>query len=375
MHALLMASFLCTVAGADSDENAPLPPIAADRELTVLTEADDPRAMLGQASALLADWTIDLAGVAINGEVLARIANTPADEPILRAAREELRRAVDLEDFVYFLDDVLAAEDRRGEPFFVGSGRARSVGILLHPDDVFRDRPRVYPHRTDEVAVDRSPPQSSFPRAEDGEVLGPNWTMRYRSPSSRHEMYTTLAEKRPESAFASRVAALVTQIERQGVDVVLTSFLRYRERGYLMWGAHVLRSCKSDSCAASAVKKLDAAKSWAKVDITWKHPDGWDATREAARQMADAFDVVYATERGARRSNHYDGEAADFVAQNLPRSLELWAPDGAHRVFDLSGEAETRDLSLTPELIAWVELHFGFEKLKSDYPHWNDTNR
>jgi len=34
---------------------------------------------------------------------------------------------------------------------------------------------------------------------------------------------------------------------------------------------------------------------------------------------------------------------------------------------------QTRDLSLSPELIAWVEGHFELEKLVTDYPHWNDA--
>ena len=353
----------------------PLLPIAADRQFTVLHEEQDVRCKLQQAAWALDDWAIEVAGIQVDGPLLAKIAGAADDEPLVRAAREVLGRPVDLEDFVYFLDDVLeAGKTRRGEPFSVGSGRARSIGILIHPDDVFKvDRARRYPHRTDELAVDKPPSQDSFPKAEDGELLGPNWTMRFRSPTERPEMYRTLAEKRPQSAFASRVASLVAQIEQQGGEVYLTSFLRYRERGYLMWGAHELRSCAGSACVASTVRRLEAAKSWSNVDIDWSHPDGWEATREAARQMADAFDVVYATERGARTSKHYDGLAADFVAMDLPRSLELWAPDGAHAVFDLSDPEEPRDLSLTPGLIAWVEQHYQMSKLKSDYPHWSDT--
>ncbi len=362
----------CLGAALAADE--PLAPIAADRSFTVLTEADDRREMFAQAAEQLGEWAIELAGVDLTGGLLLQIASTPDDEPLLRSAREITARAVDVDDLLYFLDDVLAAgEARRGEPFSVGSGRARSLGILVHPDEVFRGRSRIYPHRASEVPVDKPPPQEAFPKAEDGEVLGPNWTMRYRSPTDDHEMYTTLYDKRPESTFPSRIAALVMQLQFQGGEVHLTSFLRYRERGYLMWGAHELRSCKSSSCVSSMVRRLDAAKAWAKVDITWRHPDGWRATQEAARRMADAFDVVYATERGARTSKHYDGVAADFVVMNLPREVELYAPDGAHRVFDLSEPRNTRDLSLEPELIAWVEAHFGMSKLRSDYPHWTDT--
>lgn len=374
--AIMASALAAPPTSAPPNLPSPVEPIPANRAFDVLEPVPDARMMFAQAGEQLGDWVITVAGVPIDGAALLRIADTPDDEPILRALREELRRPFDLEDFVYFLDDVLAAgETRRGEPFDVGSGRARALGILVHPDDIFRKtRARVYPHRTTEVAVDRPPPQDAFPRAEDGEQLGPNWTMRFRSPTDPHEMYRTLAKKRPEATFASRVAALVTQIQMQGGETHLTSFLRYRERGYLMWGAHELRSCKAAACVKGTVARLEAAKSWASVDIQWNHPDGWAATREAARQMADAFDVVYATERGARTSKHYDGEAADFVAAGLPRTLELWAPDGAHRVFDLSAAGHPRDLSLSPELIEWVETHFQMTKLRSDYPHWSDAS-
>jgi hypothetical protein len=169
------------------------------------------------------------------------------------------------------------------------------------------------------------------------------------------------------------VAALVFQLQQQGAEVYLTSFLRYRERGYLMWGAHLLRSCTTSSCVAKAQTKLRSANAWAKVPIVWSAPGGWRATKEAARQMADAYDVVYATERGARYSNHYDGTAADFVVMAMPRTVELYAPSGEHRTFDLSGEEQTRDLSLTPEMIDWIEENFMLHKLESDHPHWDDA--
>ena len=59
----------------------------------------------------------------------------------------------------------------------------------------------------------------------------------------------------------------------------------------------------------------------------------------------------------------------------LPRDLELVAPDGERRRFDLSSAQQARDLSLSPELIRWIEEHFGFKKLEGDYPHWVDALR
>lgn len=354
----------------------PPPPIQADREWEVLKAEPDLRKAFRAAGEKLGSWKISLGGGDIDGQVLIDLSEKAPDEPFTRVVREELRKPLDLEDFLYFLDDVLVAGEagRRGEPFWVPTGRARSAGILVHPDDVFRDdKPRNYPDKP-ELAVDKPPPQSSFPEAKDGELLGPNWTMRYKSPESREEMFATLAAKRPESTFSSRIAALVYQLEQQGTDVYLSSFLRYRQRGYLMWGAHLLRSCSTETCVRNAVTKLKAANSsWAHVKIGWSHPQGWRATREAARQMADAFDVVFATERGARYSNHYDGTAVDFSATALPRTLELVAPNGEKRTFDLSGPDQPRDLSLTPEVIDWIEVNFQLRKLNSDHPHWDDA--
>lgn len=354
----------------------PLAPIAIDREWEALQPADDPRAVVRQAGEQLGDWTIDLAGVDIDGPWLLELADTPADEPFVRALRERSGRPIDPDDFLLFLDDVLVAGEagRRGEPFTVHSGRARAAGILLHPDDVFRSKPRTY-GRDAELAVDEPPPQSSFPPAEDGDPLGPGWTMRYPNPATPEELYGALAEKRPESGYASRIASLLAQIEQQGGETYIASTVRRPERGYLMWGAFVLSRAKSEAEVNRIVAKLDQRNTeWGlHVPITWRHPDGWEATVEAARRMADAYDVVYATESGARRSNHYGAEAADFVAIDLPRELVLRAPDGATETFDLSDPEEPRDLSLSPRVIDWVEAHFQMRKLESDYPHWTDT--
>lgn len=377
MTTLLLSALLQAPAIATPPPE-PLAPIAANRTFDVLEPDEDPRVVLRRAGEALGDWTISVAGVELDGPALIAVADASPDEPILRVVRETWRRPFDLTDLLYLLDDVLVAgaAGRRGEAFFVGAGRARSVGVLIHPDDVFKKKPRVYP-RGDTVAVDEPQPQESYPPADDGATPGPEWTMRYRNPTETEEMYRTLAEKRPTAGFASRIASLVWQLEHQGAEVYLTSFLRWPERGYLMWGASELRRCDGKACVDATVAKLeDRNAAWKLgVPITWAHPDGWEATREAGRRMADAYDVVYATEKGARYSNHYDGVAADFVAIGLPRELELWAPDGAHEVFDLSDPEQTRDLSLSPQIIDWVEAHYGLKKLDSDYPHWDDTVR
>ena len=381
MIALLLTA-LCMAEAPDPlsvDEASPPPPIAVNREWDVLRRMDvthDVRAILAEASEKFGDWTIDLAGVEINGSFLAELATSDPEEPITRHIREKTKRAIDVADFLFFLDDVLLAgqEGRHGEPLFVHTGRARSIGILVHPDDVFKKKPRLYPHKKSQLAVDKPQPQATYPPAEDGDPPGPNWTTRFQNPSDPPAMYWALVEARPQAAYASRIASLLAQLERQGAEVYVTSTVRNRHRGYLMWGAFWLSRAKNQEEVTSRIEVLNQRnEDWGlKAPIQWAHPDGWTATIEAARVMADTYDVVYATEKGARYSNHYGGEAADFIAIGLPRELTLYAPDGAHRVFDLSEPDQTRDLSLSPDLIAWISEHYGFRKLESDYPHWND---
>ncbi len=348
--------------------------IASDRELQVLTRAE-PRQMLAQASELLGDWSVELAGVPVDGPRLAAIAASE-DPEILRAAREDLGRPVDLDDLILLLDDVLVAGQagRRGEDLCLTSGRLRSAGVLIHPDEVFKGEVRSYGDKPS-IAVDRPQPQASYPPAVDGELLGPNWSARYQNPSAREPMIAALAEQRPEADYAARIEHLLQQLEAQGAEVWVTSTVRSRHRGYLMWGAFLISRAETEDQLNEVLDKLERVDAeWdLRTPIQWRHPDGWQANVEAGRQMAEAYDVVYATERGARWSKHYSGVAADFVGLDLPRSLTLTATDGASRTFDLSDPQQPRDLSLSPELIDWIEAHYGFEKLNSDYPHWDDA--
>lgn len=370
----MVAGLLALLAVAGASEPA-APPVRADRVLQVLPSGE-PRDQLARAAERFGDDALVLGGVRVDRALLAALAATPADEPLLRAARERLRLPVDLDDLVLLLDDVVVAwdEGRRGEVFHVPSGRARAAGVLVHPDDVFRDKPRDYGAKGP-LAVDEPRPPAEHQPAADGDPPGPGWSARFRNPDQPVAMVVALADARPDGGFASRVAALTWQLAWQGADVWLTSTLRDRTRGYLMWGAYLLSRAEDEGAVEEVARKLDDRNLAWKVDapIRWRHPDGWRATVEGARRMAEAYDVVYATEAGARDSDHYDGVAVDVVAVGLPRSLTLTAPDGVTRTFDLSDPAQPRDLSLTPELITWVEEHFDLWKLDDDYPHWRDA--
>lgn len=367
---LLLASL---TAAASPKGTPPAPPLPVDRTWQVLREGPS-TARFAKAAELLGDWEIELAGVPVSGPTLLPFA-TPGVEPLDRLVRETLARPVDVEDLLYFLDDVLRAEDRRGERFHVHTGRARAAGILVHPDDVFGGGPRQYPNKPT-LPVDPPAPQPPPEvAAADGDPPGPPWTARFQNPSEKEPLLEVLAAERPTADFAERVRSLLDQLEASGAEVYLASTSRSRERGYLMWGAFTLGKATSAGEVERRAKLLDARNTeWGlAVPITWRHPDGWEATVEGARQMADSYDVVYATEKGARESNHYGGTAADLIAIALPRRVTLTAPDGATRSFDLSDPSEPRDLSVTPRMIDWIEQHFGFRKLRSDHPHWDDA--
>ena len=371
---LATAALLLGPDGAAAQAAKPAP-LAANRRWEALrAPAPDARATLREAAELLGAWKLEIAGVPVDGPRLARIAAS-ADSALERAAREQLRLPVDLEDLLLFLDDVLREAPRglRGADVVVPSGRARAAGILLHPDDVFERRARRYGSEAT-LPIDRPLPPRSYPPALDGEPLGPRWTARFPNPESEAERLDALGRSR-SADYAARVRSLLDQLRAQRADVALTSTLRSRERGYLMWGAFRLsRVARAHDVKQIAGELERANRDWGlAIPIRWSHPGGWRSTVEAAREMADTYEVVYATEQGARDSNHYSGIAADFVAVGLPRALRLAAPDGAVGEFDLSAPQESRDLSLSPRLIRWIEAHFALRKLLSDYPHWEDS--
>ncbi len=356
--------------------------ISANRTYEALAVPTNPsdmesyRAVFEDAAEKLGDWSLIIAGVKVDAARLLRIATSAPGEPFSRVVREDMRCAIDVVDMALFLDDILAvAQQLRGSVVYVSAGRARKAGITIHPDDVFKQKPRRYGEgKAKSINIDKPKRQADLTPANDGDFLGPNWTTRFRNPGSLRSKMKALSASSPSGTYHTRIASLRRQLVEQGADWGLHSTVRRRERGYLMWGAFILSRSKTEAVLNQRVTKLRRYNGlWGlNIDIKWVHPDGWRATKEAAREMADAYDVVYATENGAKRSNHYDGVAVDITATALPRELRLSAPDGAQHTFDLSAPEETRDLNLTPRIIAWIEQHFLMAKLRSDYPHWND---
>lgn len=354
------------------------PPLDTDREWNALppaqTDAEQANAF-GRAGRALGNRVIRLAGVTVDRGELMMLSRVPAGEPMTRAVRERFGRPVDVTDFLLFLDDLIRTHGRSLEhdTFWVPSGRARAAGILLHPDDIFGDEPRQYGKRPLALFQPKRPAQLA--PAQDGDPLGPRWTARFENPETEAEKLAALEAKNPGD-FTDRLRNLLQQFRDQGAEAWVYSTVRSPERGYLIYGSFILSRARNAEQVEQHVARLDRLnREWnLHIPIRWTHPDGTQATIDAALAMANAYDVVYATQWGARHSSHYTGLAADFAVLDLPRTLTLTPPGGGEpRRFDLSGADEARDLNLTPELIRWVERAFGFKKLHGDYPHWSDT--
>jgi hypothetical protein len=330
---------------------------------------DEGRQTLAAAAESLASLDVTLAAEPLTEQRLSRLAGTPAEGSLIRALRESLGQAIDRRDFLLFLDDVARAQPERVR---VHSGRARRAGILLHPDDVFKGEPRRYGGQTLAIAPPPRPPD--LDPAPDGAPLGERWSARYPNPPDETERLRSL-EAEGGGDFRERIEKLIEQLRDQGAEVHVLATVRRRERGYLMYGAFTLSRASTRAQVEQRTEELDRLnREWdLDIPIQWQHPDGWRTTIEAAKEMAEAYNVVYATRHGARHSNHYGAGAIDLSVTRLPRRLQLQAPDGTERTFDLSGANEPRDLNLTPRLIEWIEAHYKVRKLRSDYPHWGNA--
>jgi hypothetical protein len=346
--------------------------IPIDRTIEALPKTTDVRVALAAAGKALAGRRMTIGGFVLDGGLFEAIAKAPASEPIERAVREGLHRPVDVQDLILFLDDVIASNV--DGPVTITADRARSFGIFIHPKDVFGTEPKVYGDGGGSIPIDDPPLQKDLEPAEDGDPPGPRWTARYQQPESFADRLAELEQTRP--VFGARMKSLVAQLEARGASIIVESAVRSRARGYLIYGSYFASRAKSPRELDRRIRTLDRYnRDWGlDVPITWRHPGGFSATVEAARLMADTYGVDFATPTGARRSDHYDGKAVDLVAVDLPRTLELTAPDGTKKTFDLTAPNEPRDLNLTPALIDWIEKSFGVRKVREDYPHWADRD-
>lgn len=354
--------------------------LVPDRTFQILDPQGTLAEHLGVAAVCLKGVRIDFAEASLDSSRLAawsRAIGSELPENQTRTLREAIGRPVDPSDFVLWLDDVCAsASSLRGvEGLAVPPGRARTAGLLVHPREVFgRDVVRYGRVRSKPLSLEAPPDYRAMKAPPDGSPVGPEWAARFLEPESDRDKLKVLVRRNP--AFGQRVETLLAQLQGQGAMVRVESAVRSPERGYLIYGSYLLSRAEGPKSAQERIDTLHRYRSaWGlDVPIRWKHPDGFRHSIRAARQLADTFGVDFATPRGARRSHHYRGNAVDIVAVALPRVLVLTGVDGRSARFDLSGPDETRDLNLTPRLVAWVEAHFRLRKLRLDYPHWSDPD-
>ena len=300
--------------------------IQTDRKMDVLKWQKGPqrqRRMIQQAGELLSGWTFFLADAQIDGPLLVSTAQKSPTEPFVRVVREELRRPIDVDDFIFFLDDVLRAgkDGLRGFRFRVSAQRARTAGILVHPEEIFQKRTRLYGKSRLRIYVDRLQLPVSLEEGPHNNLVGSFWSDYYQEPGEEIAKLKLLTEANPSSTFAQRVESLIKQLRDQGSLVRLESAVRSPKRGYLMWGAWTLSRQRGPKAVWREIRRLRRAnRHWdLNLPIEWSHPKGWRATVRAAKMMAAALDVVFATPQGARNSKHYKGQAVDLIAVGLPR--------------------------------------------------------
>ena len=81
------------------------------------------------------------------GKHLVELGATPLEQSLVQAVRQVARRPLKVDGLLYFVDDVLnLSKARRSRDIVLTSSRARRLGVLLHPEEVFEEKTRIYPH-------------------------------------------------------------------------------------------------------------------------------------------------------------------------------------------------------------------------------------
>ena len=159
-----------------------LSPLPANRSLDVLkgkVGGNRNRRLFWQAGRKLGDWTIHIADVRLDGPFLQMLAKKDRQDPFSRIVREATGLPLDVDDFVYFLDDVLRAKRKglRAKSVWLNPVKARKTGVLLDTGDVFEPiHKRLYGRFSFEVYTARnhvdqaSQPLSEEPQVEDSQA-------------------------------------------------------------------------------------------------------------------------------------------------------------------------------------------------------------
>jgi hypothetical protein len=180
-------------------------------------------------------------------------------------------------------------------------------------------------------------------------LSGPSWVTKFQNSASTDKLV---------DPFKSNAKKFIAALRAAGADVSINATLRPRERAFLMhWSFRVAR----EAYDPEKVPEMTG------VDIDWVHKDAQgnpnlDASRFAAAQMVDGYDIAY---RPVIDSRHTEGKAIDMDISW--KSQELKITNGTGK--DVSIKTGAKDGS-NPELHK-VGKSYGVIKLVSDPPHWS----
>jgi hypothetical protein len=180
-------------------------------------------------------------------------------------------------------------------------------------------------------------------------LSGPQWVNQFPSSSSTDDL------KEP---FRSNVIRFLAALRTAGAAVTISATLRPPERAYLMHYSFCIAREGLDPAAVPAMTAVGIQ--WVHTDVSG-NPD-LAASRSAAQQMVQAYDVVF---KPVLTSRHTEGNAIDMDIS--------W--QGNLTITNAGGNPIT--ITTTPRTgagnaaLQGVGASYSIRKLATDAPHWS----
>ncbi len=156
--------------------------------------------------------------------------------------------------------------------------------------------------------------------------------------------------------FRRHLQQVITLAEAAGAVVVILATSRPYARAWLM---HYAWRIDQQGLDPAVVPVFDGPGGLAEVPIAW--------TREGAREMVEAYDLVYRPSLTSHHIPHAEGAGvhASDMTVHFPHAVTLVDANGA-QVAIAAGEGDT-----DPAFWAFART-FGVLKLEKDVGHWSD---
>lgn len=180
-------------------------------------------------------------------------------------------------------------------------------------------------------------------------LSGPEWVKQFATSRQIHDL------AQPFQASARR---FIHALQVAGAQVHISATLRPPQRAYLMHYCFLIAHSGMDP------RKVPAFKG---VDIQWAHQNvrgefDWAASKNAAQQMVDAYQIVH---KPVLCSRHSEGHAIDMT---VTWHGDLLISDAKGQ--KVSIETTPRD-GASNALLHQVGASYGVHKLLKDPPHWS----